>query len=210
MQLNNIDTLFSNKNKNEQEQIRQERQFAKDIEVSNNATHPQNTDETLWLQRQENLNEIRMWLLDQSPKFMKAFEELSAHRITQNGVLEPIGMGITPLCSINGAYHLINYVKKFDHHVSRSCYSEPRILLNLRIIGKSIISFIKNNRGALGIEKNFGTLNYITWHLYDLIEPTYFHALNDGERKHESQIHKIVETKTVIPREEKKGFFKGG
>ena len=196
------------KNNTSQKIIKEERQFERDSEVTSNATHPQNIDEQIWLEKQREVDEMRRWLLDQSPKFQKAFEELSGKRYNkEKGEFMDLNF-ITPMTSINGAYQLINFCKIFDHNVARSNYSEIRINLNLRYgVGYPLVSYIKNNYKSLGIKKNYGSQMYIVHYLFNLIEPTYYHALNDGERRHESQIHKVVETKNLLPEEKKKGLF---
>lgn len=205
MSLVNLDLPFLKPNP-EKQLVQEARQYERDSEVTNNATHPQNTDEMMWVEKQKGLDEIRRWLLDQSPKFQKAFEELSGHRFKDNTLIQiPY---IAPLTNINGAYQLINFCKIFDHNVARSNYSEVRINLNLRYgVGYPLISFIKTNYRSLGIKKNYGSMMYLVNYLFNLVEPTYYHALNDGERRHESQIHKVVETKNVLPEEKKKGIL---
>lgn len=195
--------------KKEENKLRQDmKQYERDTIVTENATHPQSVDEQEWRERQDMLSEIRRWLLDLAPKYQNAFEELSGMRFTDNGEAHRIPY-VTPLIDIHGAYHLINFVKIIDHNVMRSNYSDVKIGVTLRYgIGYPLVSLVKNLSKAGHIEKKKAVLDYLVHYCFNLAEPTFYHALNDGERRHESQIHKIVETKNVLPKEEKKGLFK--
>ncbi len=197
-----------NKNKEEKEQIEQAKQFERDSAVTESAIHPQSVDEQAWQERQSMLSEIRRWLLDLEPKFQRAFEELSGHRVNGEGGLDALPH-IKPLCTIDASYHLINYCRIFDHSVMRSNYSEMRINQNLRHgVAYKLISVVKWLAKTGQIDKRKAIMDYLWNYCFNLVEPVYYHALQDGERKHESQIHKVVETKNVLPKEEKKGLFK--
>lgn len=200
---------FKKKANPEEQMLKRQQELQRENIIAETSMHPQSHDEHYALEKQNLLAEIRRWQQDLTPKFKRAFEELAGCRINPNtGMPVPI-THIQPLTSINGAYQLINFVKILDHNVMRSNYSEPRINLNLRYgVGYPLIQFVKDNYRELGIEKNFGKLNYIVNFLYNLVEPTYYHALNDGERRHDSQIYKVVRTENENTKPEKKGLWK--
>lgn len=203
-----INPFKQNESNNEAQLMDKNQEFQRENILTENSIHPQSYDEQAWFQKQEMFAELRRWQQDLSEKFKHAFEELSGVRFDDNGMAVKIP-NILPLTSINGAYQLINFVKILDHNVMRSNYSETSINLNLRYgVGYPLIQFIKDNRRELGIDKNFGKLQYLVNYLFNLVEPTYRHALNDGERRHESEIHKIVETKNIGAMPEKKGVFR--
>ena len=200
---------FTKKDNSEAVILDKQQKYVRENIVTESSVHPQAVDEHYAIEKNNLLAEIRRWQQDLSPKFRQAFEELAGVRINAASGMVVEVQEVKPLMSINGAYQLINYVKILDHNVMRSNYSETRINLNLRYgVGYPIIQFVKDNYRQLGIEKNFGKLNYIVNYLYNLVEPTYFHALNDGERKHDSQIYKVVRTENENTEPKKKGLWK--
>ena len=191
-----------------EQQIRQhQEQYERDTVVTESSVHLQSKDDDIWLQKNQELSEIRRWLLDQTEKFQHAFEELSARRFNDQG--EPVEIPyVKPLVDIAGAYHLINFVKIHDQNVMRSNYTEQRINLNLRYgVGYPLVQLIKSLAKRGLVRRDKAAMDYLVQYCFNLTEPTYYHALLDGERKHESQIHKVVETKNVMPNEAKKGWF---
>jgi len=164
-------------------------------------------EDQMYLQKQAELSEIRKWQQDLTPKFKQAFEELSGHRFDDDG--NPIKIPlIEPMLSIDGAYHFINYLKILDHNVMRSNYSDSRINLTLRYgVGYPLVAFVKHLVKRKHIEKNKAVMDYLVNYGFNLTEPTFYHALNDGERKHESQIHKYSEVKAIGREEPKKNMW---
>ena len=202
--INNLPHLNQKK---QDELIRKEQQFQVDSTVTGAAVHPQNIDEQMWQEKQNNMSEIRRWMLDLDDKFKKAFEELSGHRFNDSG--EKIAIPyIHPIVSINGAFKLINYCKIHDRQVMRSNYSDPRINLNLRYgVGYPLVAIVKELARDGETVRSKATMDYLVHYCFNLVEPIYYHALNDCERKRESEIHKVIETKNVLPDEKKKGIF---
>lgn len=194
------------KKPDEQRQINQQRQYERDNIVTEQATHPQAYDEQYHMEKQALLNEIRRWQQDLEPKYQRFFEDLAGIRLTESGDVVNIP-NIKPFTNLNGAYHITNYLRRIDVNVMRSNYSEFRIYSNLNILLATLIQLIKDKREEWDIEKKQGVLDYIWTNCYNAMEPTYLHGLNDGERRHESEIHKIIETKNVLPKEEKRGLF---
>lgn len=164
-------------------------------------------EDQMYLQKQAELSEIRKWQQDLEPIFKKAFEELSGHRFNDDGTPVKIPL-INPILTIDGAYHFINYLKNADHKVMRSNYSDTRINLTLRHgFGFPLTSLIKHYVKVGYMEKNKALMDYLLMYGFNIVESIYYHALNDGERKHESQIHKYSEIKAIGKEQPKKNMW---
>jgi len=208
MQLANIDKIFGKKQPEPEPTMRETSQFNRQSAILEASINPQVPDEQILMDKNNMLAELRRWQQDRSPQMRNLFEKLCARRFSKEGDALEIP-GIRPLTSINGAYQLVNFIESLDVNVMMSNYSELRINLVLRYgIGYPLVQFIKDNYKELGIEKNLGKLRYITNLIMNTIEPTYYRALNAGERNLDGKIYKINRIEDGTKTEEKKGVFK--
>lgn len=189
------------------EETKQAQDFQRTAMVQENALHPQNTDEEMLAMQNEKLADLRRWQQDLSPKFIKLFEKFAGIKITEAGTMVKVP-GIHSRMNINGAYHIVNFLEVLDVNVIMSNYSDGGAKMSLRHgVGYPLVQFIKDNHVEFGISKNYGNLRYIITTAMNTAEPTFYRALNAGERNHDSKIYKVVRTENEQPKKEKKGIF---
>lgn len=198
---------FKKKEKSENEVLLEKQQNYARTNILTESSNKTHVDEEYMLQQKNMLAEIRRWQQDLKPKFQRAFEELSGHTFTKTGEAKKIPY-VNPCTSINGAYLLINFCKIHDHNVMRSNYSETRINLNLRYgVGYPLVSLVKQLAKDEEVERKKAIMDMLVHYCFNLVEPTYYHALNDGERRHDSQIYKVVRNENENLQQEKKGLW---
>lgn len=200
-------SLLVKKEPSPQQMMKQEQEFRQENIVTENATQTTGVEEQYLADHKERFADLRRWQQDLSPKFRNLFEKFAGYRIDDTGEIVAIPH-IKPRMNINGAYHIISFLEVNDVNTIMSNYSEIRVGLSLRYgIGYPLVQFIKDNREEFDIEKSFGDLRYIVSMCLNATEPTFFRALNAGERNADSKIYKIQSTQIEGKKEERKGIL---
>jgi len=203
-----IKELFKKKQPSQEDMIKQQQEFEKEQVYRSNATDPRQADEEWLSQTREKYADLRRWQQDLSPKFKEMFENLSGKRISPTGQMIDIPH-INPIMNINGAYHIVNFLKNLDVNLIMSNYEEFGIKQALRYgVGKPIIRMIRNNYQLYGMKKNTGDFSYVVNMAINSAEPTFNRAWKGGEREVDSKIMRISRMENEGQKEEKKGIFK--
>lgn len=199
--------LFSKKEPTQDEYVERQQQYTKENIITENATHPQHNDEAWLNDAKERYADLRRWQQDLSPKFKEMFENLCGYRITPSGTMVPMKI-INPIMNMNGAYHIVNFLKNLDVNLIMSNYEEYNIKKAMRHgVARPIIKMIGYNWVAFGMSKNTSHFSYVVNMAMNSSEPTFNRAWKGGEREVDSKIMRISRMENEGKKIEKKGIF---
>lgn len=165
------------------------------------------TDDMVQLQYQETRADLRKWQQDLYDELKSIVHDLKGDLYDEEKQ-EWIKGDKDPVMNDLGIRKFISYLKPLiSRNLMNSNYNEDRIYSSLRDIVNKFIFDIAFNHKKYNLE--FGNFNYVVRLLKGFAEPTHFRCLNDGERRHDREITKRVETHAEGMNEgqKKKGWF---
>jgi len=163
-------------------------------------------DEQAVIDRQQAMIQLTQWQQNRSPAMQRLFLNLAGCKYDKK---QKKLVGITwnkGLVSIFGAKKLTDFAEEHDHNVMLGNYSEPYILRSLRDgIAHPLRRYLFNNHRMLGLEMNNAEI--VLWEVMYAIEPTYWRAYKDGERRKDREIIKVNEVRNPYYERKNKGVF---
>lgn len=205
-----------------QEQADKQQDFVKHQDLVNSSL---GTDDTFH-QEGGKRNELIKWQEDLSDELMAVVRRLK--RIAKNSkgewVPEQEFMGydpegrevwreVKPMLNDKGVLWFVQRASPLlSRNLMMSNYDESMIGVHLNSTAQDFIIELRNNFYIFDVNKeDFKTVIRL---FKDLVRPTFYRCLNNGERKYSGMIHKLVETRaeTVQAAKSNRGFmgFLGG
>lgn len=196
---------FSNEAKRQEKYAREARQYEHDENLLDRNMPEHNEDEVqLDNQLRERADLIR-WQQDLDDEGIKFMMEIRGYYLDEEGnwvrdkSVEPLGSE----AFIRRIRPLLN--PSISRNQIMTNYSEERILRSLKRAASEFTWILFTQGATLGVApENFSML---VSSFKATIEPTYYRALNNGERRYLNTVNKRVETFSDRPEPKKKGIF---
>ena len=103
------------------------------------------------------------------------------------------GNDVKPICNDLLVRKMVTLLRpSMSRNLMMSNYSEERILNRLKSVVLTFIFHLGSNYQIYAVSED--DLPYIVQLFKDVIDPTYYRALNNGERRYHGTINKRVET----------------
>jgi len=189
-----------------QEVIRkEERQFEHNENLISTTTHPQATDEQVYLEKQEQRSDLIKWQQNLEPEIRSLIHKIKRETEIKDGEWKTM-MGMK---SIANDMFIMDTVELIELSMSKnlinSSYSEDRVLTSLKSTLFDFRCMLQENREMYEIRKS--DMHLVIRLFKNAIEPTYWRCWNNGERKYAGEFNKRVEIHTDQPELKKKGMF---
>lgn len=170
------------------------------------AGNPETYQEEQQAIRREVLVELTKWQQDRSDSMQNLFLKLCGYYYDdKNKQLKPIKWDNGHV-SIYGAQKLINFIEYADRNVMLGNWGEKNIIKTLRdSLAHPLREYLAINHDELGLKIQHA--RYVFWLIMNTIEPTYWRAYNDGERRKDRETIKVNELRNPYFQEKKKGVF---
>ena len=196
---------FSKKSLNPQQQIEDERNFSHKENITVNSTHPQSTDEQIYMEQREQRSDLIKWQQDLAPEIQLMIHKIRReHEVSDGKWITPDGMN-----AIANNTFIMDMIGLVDMSTSKnlinSNYSEDRVLMALKCTLFDFRCMLQENREFYDIRKP--DMHLIIRLFKSAIEPTYWRCWNNGERKYAGEFNKRVEVHSDMPDMKKKGLF---
>jgi len=203
MQLN---PFARNKEPSQQKMREEDKEFDHKENLISTATHPQATDEQVYLDQQEKRSDLIQWQQDLSDDIKRFIHKIKREVFNKEvnewkriEKMDPIAndifiMDTVGLIELSTSKNLIN-----------SNYSEDRVLITLKSTLFDFRCMLQENRECYEIKKS--DMHLIIRLFKNAIEPTYWRCWNNGERKYAGDLNKRIELHTDQPEKMKKGLF---
>lgn len=163
-----------------------------------------NQEDGLTLQRQEDRSDLLRWQQDLLDELQMLKHDLRSEVITEEGIQrkqgflgyggdgKPVYGDLPPLMNDIGI-QMVESISRplLSRNMLNSNFNEDRILQILLVTSNDIVDNIADNYDVYGID--FVNFDVITRLIKNVMIPTMFRALNDGERKHARTISKRIE-----------------
>jgi len=161
------------------------------------------TDDQVQMQYQESKSDLRRWQQELLDELNDLVMHLNGYAIDNEGEWVEVR---TPIMNSKGIQKFSSYLRPLtSRNLMNSNYDEEHIYNCLRdIVIKFILDITYNHQHY---DLNFGDFNHVLRLLKGYAEPTHFRCLNDGERRHEREFVKRVETHNENPIEKKRTLF---
>lgn len=187
---------------NEAAQQRQQQNDLMNFEIKRDSIASA-TDDMVQLQYQESKSDLRRWQQDLYDEIQNMVMDLKGYALDENGEWVAVR---PPIMNTQGTQKFVSYLRPLtSRNLMNSNYDEDHIYRSLRdIVGKFILDIAYNYENY---ELDFGDFNHVLRMLKGYAEATHFRCLNDGERRHEREIVKRIETHADNQMPQKKGLF---
>lgn len=192
----------------EKEMLDKELSSARSNTVLGASLNNYGVDEQLLDEKRKELLMVRKWLLDRNPQMQKLFLKLCGHAVSANNELKPIIWDTEAMTSLPGARKLVDYIETLDHGVMLSNWKDEPLIKGVlkNSIGDPLSDHLYLNYRHYKIKSR--NLKYVYTLIINNIEPNYWRGYQDGERKTEREIRKVIEASNLGQKEEqKKGIF---
>lgn len=165
--------------------------------MSQNALPQGATDEQLFLEQQKEREDLIKWQQDLEPEVIKLICHLRGVYIDENGDLQKKkGIGgnpVQPMCNEEGIRVIETLAStNTSKNIIMSNYTDEKIGRELLTTTTTLIRHLGPNYKMYGIDKK--DLSVIVDLYKKTITPTYYRALQNGERRHLGTINKRIET----------------
>ena len=169
------------------------------------ATHPQATDEQVYLEQREARSDLIKWQQDLAPEMQILIHKIKREVMTQEDMWET-PKGMNPMANNTFIMDMMGLVElSTSKNLINSSYSEDRVLTALKSTLFDFRCMLQENRGVYEINKS--DMHLVVRLFKNAIEPTYWRCWNNGERKYAGEFNKRVEVHTDQPEIKKKGLF---
>ena len=196
---------FSKKTPNPQQQIEDERNFSHKENIMVNATHPQSTEDNIYIDQQAQRSDLIKWQQDLSPEIQIMIHKIRReHEVSDGKWHTPEGM--VPIANNTFIMDMVGLIDmSTSKNLINSNYSEDRVLMALQSTLFSFRCMLQENREFYDIRKP--DMHLIVRLFKSAIEPTYWRCWNNGERKYAGEFNKRVEVHSDVPVNQKKSLF---
>lgn len=187
-----------------------------------NAVKYSDVGDDVFFAQKEKTEELTKWQQDLEDEIRKIIHNFKRETIDSDGNYKPMlefirkdeqgrkhYRKVKPLINSIGINMFRTSVEpSVSRNLIMSNYTEERILLNLKRDVINFIQMIGYHHKFYGIEK--GDMSMIVLMLKKIIEPSYFRAMNNGERSYLNTINKRVEAITYgnpNQQQQRKGYL---
>jgi len=188
-----------------------ERAFLHDENIYTGQTHPQATDEQIFLEQKKEQADLVKWQQNLRPEAIQFLHDIKREILVQGDIDKGTDTweripGSSPMANDLFIVDLISYARPYlSKNLMMSNYTEDRILRNLKGTLWSLRVHLLQNRQKYDIHKT--DMEYIVRLFKNFIDATPFRSLQQGERKWLGTINKRIETVSNQPLPKKKGLF---
>lgn len=187
---------FAAPSNNESQMMADQREYDRERSMLESATHPQNSDEMMHMERENLMAELTRWQQDLSPMLQNLFKNLAGCQEDGDGQLKIIP-GYQALCNVSGARRFVDTIKPIDKNVMNGAWTIRQINDAMIALDDTNVQDIIEHWEEYGIEYSVASMDRICETIIYAMYPTFLRGLDNGERKHHGQIQKIVETKNI-------------
>lgn len=193
------------KKPNEKQMLTEERAYQHNESVIADANSPQNQDEMLKLQQEQERSDLIRWQQDLSEDAQAFVYDIMG--FYQNEDDEWVrDKNATPLANMMFVRRIKPLLRlASSRNLMMTNYSDERVRRSLQRAASRYADLIYFHWKTFNINKR--DCSYLVEAYQELIEPTHYRSLMNGERKYLTTINKRIETFSDRPEKEKKGIF---
>ena len=197
--------LFGKKEPTQMEMIKDEQNFSHNESMVSSVTHPQSSDEQVYLEQREKRSDLIQWQQDLSPDILNFVHKIRREML--KGEVWIPQAGLPPMANETFIFDTIGLVElSTSKNLINSNYSETRVLTALKCTLFDFRCMLQENRQNYEILKS--DMHLVVRLFKNAIEPTYWRCYNNGERKYAGEFNKRVEVHTDSPNPlPKRGLF---